>query len=143
MKFVAVDRKVVLVEDKEDILQKDDLLLVKDGTMTEISSNLMAVAQKIEAYCGRKVKTNIHIQGRELNVRFTLSYGRYIEFETPDNCFSLSVNDENYYVLQLKYLSHYSRMCLVMQIMRDVFDLDLEMVHEPEQKIFCIETKIF
>ena len=140
MKFYVVARRVVIAEDKEHILQKDDLILVKAGTVANISSNLMAVGQKIEAYCGKKVKTNINMLERCLNVRFTFSYGRYIEFETPDNRFMLSVNGDDYYVLQLKCLSHYSRECLVMQIMRNVFNLDLEMVQEPEHKNYHMKV---
>ena len=127
MKFVTVGERLIVKGKKENIMQKDDLLLVKDGTVTEISSSLMAVAQKIEDYCARRVKTNIHINQGILNVRFELSYGRYIEYETLDDCFTLSINGEKFYVLRVIGLSHYSRTCLVMQIMRNVFGIDLEL----------------
>lgn len=115
--------ELVLVEDKEVIMQKDDLILVESGTITEISALLLAIGQKIQDYCGKRVKTNIHMDNGILNVRFQISYGRYIEYETPDDRFMLSINEKNYYVLRLKNLSHYSPMCLVRKIMRDVFGL--------------------
>lgn len=115
--------ELVLIEDKEIIMQKDDLILVESGTITEISAVLLAIGKKIQDYCGEQVRTNIHKNNGSLNVRFELSYGRYIEFETPDNRFTLSINEKNYYVLRLKNLSHYSQMCLVRKIMRDVFGL--------------------
>ncbi len=118
-----LSEELVLVEDKEIIMQKDDLILVESGTITEISAVLLAIGKKIQDYCGERVRTNIHKNNGSLNVRFELSYGRYIEYETPDDRFMLSINEKNYYVLRLKNLSHYSQMCLVRKIMRDVFGL--------------------
>lgn len=118
-----LSKELVLVEDKEIIMQKDDLILVESGTITEISAVLLAIGKKIQDYCGERVRTNIHKNNESLNVRFELSYGRYIEYETLDDRFTLSINEKNYYVLRLKNISHYSQMCLVRKIMRDVFGL--------------------
>lgn len=115
--------ELVLIEDKETIMQKDDLILVENGNLTEISSKLILIGQKIEDYCGVKVKTNIHIDTDKLNVRFELRYGRYIEYEALGKHFILSINDKEFYVLRLKDISNHSRQCLVMKIMHNVFGL--------------------
>lgn len=113
--------ELVLVDDNEPIMQKDDLILVENSSITEISSKLLLIGQKIENYCGVKVKINIHTNSKALNVRFEFSYGRYIEYETLDEI--LYINDKNYHVLRLKDLSHHSRDCLVIKIMHNVFSL--------------------
>ena len=113
--------ELVLVDDNESIMQKDDLILVENGSIADISSKLLLIGQKSEKYCGVKTKINIHTNSKALNVRFEFRYGRYIEYETLDEI--LYINDKKFYVLRLKDLSHHSRDCLVMKIMHNVFNL--------------------
>ena len=118
-----ISDELVLADDIEAIKQTEDLILIQKGTTAEISCQLLKISKKIEESCKERVQTIIHLDKHLFNVCFKFSYGRYIEFENRTYCDRLSINNSDYYVLRLKSLSHYSKECLVMKIMADVFGL--------------------
>ncbi len=115
-----MNRKTI-VEIREVILA-GDLILVEDGTASEVANSLVPLAEKIEDYCGEKVSTILRFNKDRQKIRFQFSRNRYIEFETIGTHAYVEQFDNYYHVLQLSGLSNLDRKSLVVRIMFDIFN---------------------
>ena len=111
-----------VILDRLGVILAGSLILVEDGTTTEIATALVPLAEIIEDYCGEKVSTILQFDKDSQKIRFQFSRNRYIEFETIEQNVYDEESDKYYHILRLSNLSHLSRNSLVIRVMFDIFN---------------------
>ena len=114
-------RRTVIL-DRLGVILAGSLILVEDGTASEVATALVPLAEMIEDYCGERISTILQFDKDSQKIRFQFSRNRYIEFETIGTHAYVEQFDNYYHVLQLSNLSHLSRNSLVVRVMFDVFN---------------------